>query len=127
MQRRKPADTSVYLPAPVNALVEGFYKENASLAEIRRHRDFGIGTFNDLGGEMLLLDGVFCQTRSDGRLCRSEEEGLRNRREPPVRSPITHFIPNTCIFPPSMVHNSTRSTVQPSREVQCKTAAVPQL
>lgn len=69
MQRKTPsADTSVYLSAPVNALVEGFYEENTSLAEIRRHGDFGIGTFNDLDGEMLLLDGVFYQTRSDGRV-----------------------------------------------------------
>lgn len=59
-------ENRVYLSAPVNALVEGLYEENTTLAEIRRHGDFGIGTFNDLDGEMLLLDGIFYQTRSDG-------------------------------------------------------------
>jgi acetolactate decarboxylase len=31
-----------------------------------RHGDFGLGTFNSLDGEMLVLDGVCYQLRSDG-------------------------------------------------------------
>ncbi|MFH0878083.1 MAG: acetolactate decarboxylase, partial [Lentisphaerota bacterium] len=50
-----PLRNSVYLSAPVSALVEGVYEENSTLAEIKQHGDFGLGTFNDLDGEMILL------------------------------------------------------------------------
>ena len=58
----------IYLCAPVNALVEGIYKENIPLAEIKKHGDFGLGTFNDLDGEMVMLDGHAYQIASDGRV-----------------------------------------------------------
>ncbi len=59
---------AVYLSAPINALVEGLYVENTTMAEVRRHGDFGLGTFNHLDGEMLLLDGKAYQIRSDGNV-----------------------------------------------------------
>jgi acetolactate decarboxylase len=57
---------SVYLSAPINALVEGFYVQNTTMAEIKERGDFGLGTFNYLDGEMVLLDGEVYQIRSDG-------------------------------------------------------------
>jgi len=59
---------AVYLSAPINALVEGLYVENTTIAEVRQHGDFGLGTFNYLDGEMLLLDGRVYQIRSDGHV-----------------------------------------------------------
>lgn len=59
---------SLYLSAPVNALVQGIYKENTTVADIRRHGDFGLGTFNDLDGEMVMLDGNIYQVKSDGQV-----------------------------------------------------------
>jgi len=56
----------LYLCAPVNALVEGIYEENIPLAEIKRHGDFGLGTFDDLDGEMVMLDGDVYQITADG-------------------------------------------------------------
>jgi len=58
----------IYLCAPVNALVEGIYKENIPLAEIKKHGDFGLGTFNGLDGEMVMLDGHVYQITSGGRV-----------------------------------------------------------
>jgi acetolactate decarboxylase len=63
-----PRDNAVYLSAPINALVEGLYVENITMAEIRQHGDFGLGTFNFLDGEMVLLDGNVYQIRSDGNV-----------------------------------------------------------
>ncbi len=63
---QRPDGNSVYLSAPVNALVQGLYEENTSIAEIKLHGDFGLGTFNNLDGEMMLLDGLVYQTRADG-------------------------------------------------------------
>lgn len=57
---------SVHLSAPINALVEGLYVQNTTVAQIKEHGDFGLGTFNLLDGEMVVLDGVVYQVRADG-------------------------------------------------------------
>lgn len=62
----KVSETPIYLCAPVNALVEGLYEENIPLSDIKRHGDFGLGTFDDLDGEMVMLNGVIYQITSDG-------------------------------------------------------------
>jgi acetolactate decarboxylase len=51
----------------INALLEGVYSGEVTLAELSRHGDLGIGTFNDLDGEMVVLDGRVYQVRSDGK------------------------------------------------------------
>ncbi|NJN84816.1 MAG: acetolactate decarboxylase, partial [Caldilineaceae bacterium] len=79
---------SLYLCAPINALVEGIYEENIPLSTIREHGDFGLGTFNDLDGEMVLLDGVFYQVHADGRITIEDDD---------VLTPFacsTHFVPS---------------------------------
>lgn len=48
------------------ALVEGIYKGAVSIGHLREHGDFGLGTYEGLDGEMVALDGVFFQVRSDG-------------------------------------------------------------
>lgn len=63
-----PGNSRIYLSTPVNALVEGIYEQNIPLAEIRKHGDFGLGTFNDLDGEMVLLDGQIYRVASDGNV-----------------------------------------------------------
>ena len=57
----------LHISAPVNALVEGIYREDTRISEILERGDFGLGTFNDLDGEMVVLDGQVHQLRSDGR------------------------------------------------------------
>lgn len=57
---------SLYVSAPVNALVEGIYREDTTVADVLRHGDLGLGTFNDLDGEMVVMDGEVHQLRSDG-------------------------------------------------------------
>lgn len=66
MTREAGTAASVYLCAPVNALVEGIYEENIPLSRIREHGDFGLGTYDDLDGEMVLLDGRFYRIAGDG-------------------------------------------------------------
>jgi acetolactate decarboxylase len=60
--------SSVYLSSPVGALVEGIYEENVTFAELKEHGDFGLGTFNDLDGEMVMLDGIVYQIDASGRV-----------------------------------------------------------
>ncbi|MFH1477021.1 MAG: acetolactate decarboxylase [Verrucomicrobiota bacterium] len=66
--KSSPVASSLYMCAPVNALVEGLYEEKVPLREIKRHGDFGLGTFDNLDGEMILLDGVVYQVNSEGRV-----------------------------------------------------------
>ena len=58
--------SSLYISAPVNALVEGLYREDTLVRDILEQGDFGIGTFNDLDGEMVVVDGRVYQLRADG-------------------------------------------------------------
>jgi acetolactate decarboxylase len=47
-------------------LIAGIYEGEATYGQIRKYGDFGLGTFNDLDGEMVGFDGTFYQLRSDG-------------------------------------------------------------
>lgn len=49
-----------------SALVEGVYEGEATVASLLAHGDFGLGTFDGLDGEMVILDGRVYQCRSDG-------------------------------------------------------------
>ena len=66
----------IYLCAPVNALVEGIYEQNIPLSEIKKHGDFGLGTFNDLDGEMVMLDGKIYRVGGDGSVATVDESVL---------------------------------------------------
>jgi acetolactate decarboxylase len=51
----------VFISSPLAALVEGIYRADTTIGRIRQKGNFGIGTFNDLDGEMVILDGnIYC-------------------------------------------------------------------
>jgi acetolactate decarboxylase len=56
----------LYQTSVMSALMAGIYEGEATYGQIRKHGDFGLGTFNDLDGEMVGFDGTFYQLRSDG-------------------------------------------------------------
>jgi acetolactate decarboxylase len=56
----------VFQNSTINALLEGLYDGSMTYGELRRHGDFGLGTFNALDGEMIALDGDFYQIKADG-------------------------------------------------------------
>jgi acetolactate decarboxylase len=56
----------LYQTSLMSALIAGIYEGDVTYGEIRQHGDFGLGTFNDLDGEMVGFDGTFYQLRSDG-------------------------------------------------------------
>jgi acetolactate decarboxylase len=57
---------ALYQTSLMSALIAGLYEGDITYGEIRKHGDFGLGTFNDLDGEMVGFDGTFYQLRSDG-------------------------------------------------------------
>ena len=50
----------------ISALMQGVYDGNVTVAELKKHGDFGIGTFDRLDGEMIVLDGQVWQAKADG-------------------------------------------------------------
>ena len=85
----KQRGNAVYLSAPIIALVEGFYVENTTMALIKEHGDFGLGTFNYLDGEMVILDGNVYQIRSDG-----DVYSVKDDEQSPFAC-VTFFSPDT--------------------------------
>ncbi len=67
-----PATNSatLYQVSTIDALLTGVYDGSVSLGELEKHGDFGIGTFDRLDGEMVLLDGEMYQVKSDGKIYR---------------------------------------------------------
>jgi len=60
--------TRVFQVGLMSALLAGVYDGPTTLREVLRHGDLGLGTFNGLDGEMILLDGVCYRMRSDGSI-----------------------------------------------------------
>ena len=56
------------------ALVRGVYEKAVSSDVLLDHGDFGLGTFDNLDGEMVVLEGAIYQVRSDGTVIRIVEE-----------------------------------------------------
>jgi acetolactate decarboxylase len=89
-ERAASSECSLYLCAPVNALVEGIYEEKISLSEVRKHGDFGLGTFDHLDGEMVMLDGAIYQITCDGRVHKVEEAAMTPFSCVTFYQPVSH-------------------------------------
>lgn len=63
--------SEVYQYSTISALLDGVYDGEATVADILQHGDFGLGTFNHLDGEMVILDGVCYRLRADGTATRA--------------------------------------------------------
>ena len=50
----------------ISSLMDGVYEDEMSIGELLSHGSFGIGTFNALDGEMIILDGQCFQLKGDG-------------------------------------------------------------
>ena len=48
----------LFQTAPQQMLNDGIYTGNSSVAEIKKHGNFGLGTFNKLAGELIIIDDV---------------------------------------------------------------------
>jgi acetolactate decarboxylase len=57
---------TLYQVSTATALVEGVYQGAVRVGTLREHGDLGLGTFENLDGEMVVVDGRFFQVRSDG-------------------------------------------------------------
>ncbi len=52
----------------IDALLAGVYDGSLTLKELSSHGNFGIGTFDKLDGEMMMVDNRIYQIKSDGKV-----------------------------------------------------------
>ncbi|MGR3176562.1 MAG: acetolactate decarboxylase [Candidatus Anammoxibacter sp.] len=58
----------LFQTSTINALLEGVFEGELTFEELKEHGDFGLGTFNNLDGEMICLDNKFYQIKADGKV-----------------------------------------------------------
>ena len=75
----------VFQASTLDVLSEGDFDGEVNVRQLARLGDFGLGTFNRLDGEMVVLDGEFYRVDSDGNV-----ETVPNRTESPF-AVVTHF------------------------------------
>lgn len=75
----KPAETEaaesdeLYQVSLLDALMKGYYDGVITISELEQNGDTGIGTFDRLAGEMIMLDGVTYQAKVDGTVVEKKE------------------------------------------------------
>ncbi len=58
----------LYQVSAMDLLMNGSYGGIISVKDLKAHGDFGIGTFDGLDGEMIVLNGIVYQATSDGKV-----------------------------------------------------------
>ncbi len=66
---------TLWQTSTLSALLAGLYDGDLTIAELKSHGDFGLGTFNALDGEMMVIDGEVYQVKSDGVAYLADDTG----------------------------------------------------
>lgn len=64
----------IYQVSTLQALALGFSKSVITVEELLQHGDIGLGTFEDVDGEMIVLDGKCYRATNDGSVLMAEAE-----------------------------------------------------
>ncbi len=67
----------------IDGLLAGAYDGELSIAELSRKGDFGLGTFDHLDGELIMLDGKTFQAKADGGITLAQ---------PSQRTPLAYVL-----------------------------------
>jgi len=65
---------AAFQTSTLEALLDGAYDGDLTIGELRRHGDLGLGTFDALDGEMVVLDGEVWRARADGTVVRAADD-----------------------------------------------------
>jgi acetolactate decarboxylase len=100
---------TLYQVSTIDALMLGVYDGVQPVGEIKKHGDFGIGTFNALEGEMIMLGGIVYQAKSDGILY-----AIADNTTTPFAT-VTYFEPDIRVTTGRSMNFSVFSTVMSDR------------
>lgn len=67
-EENQPDRDSIYQVALLQSLAQGHFDGITTVGELKKHGDTGIGTFEGVNGEMIVLDGVVYQAIYDGSI-----------------------------------------------------------
>lgn len=82
----------LYQYSTINALLAGLYDGQLTMKDLKSKGSLGLGTFNHLDGEMVVLDGQVYQVKADGKVAVAAD---------PVKTPfavVTFFTPKQFIL-----------------------------
>lgn len=65
---------SLFQVSTSSALVEGVFEAAVTVGDLKRHGDFGLGTFEDLDGELIMLDGDCFRATAEGVVTRPDDD-----------------------------------------------------
>jgi acetolactate decarboxylase len=77
--RDPAAEHAIWQTSSIDALLDGAYEGDLTLAELTAHGDLGIGTVQQLDGELILIDGECFRVAADGTV---------HRPDPAMRTPF---------------------------------------
>ena len=75
-QPENPAhiQSPLYQISTIDALLSGLFDGSHTVRDVREHGDFGLGTFDGIDGEMVMLHGEVYQVKSDGSIIVADEQ-----------------------------------------------------
>lgn len=59
---------TMYQTGTINSLMDAVYYGDTTIAELKQHGDFGLGTFDLVDGEMIVCDNHYYRADADGHL-----------------------------------------------------------
>ncbi|MBG3080608.1 acetolactate decarboxylase [Proteus mirabilis] len=74
----KHPECTIYQNSLMSSLIAGVYDSDITIADLLKHGDFGLGTFEQLDGELVAFDNNVFQLRSDG----SARQALNSQKSP---------------------------------------------
>ncbi len=80
-EKALPDAESIYQVALLQSLAQGHYDGIVTVEELKTHGDTGIGTFEGVNGEMIVLDGVVYQAIHCAETATSAEAGAEGKAE----------------------------------------------
>lgn len=92
LETKQEADHDIYQTSTMLALLDGLYDGVVAFEELQKHGDFGIGTFDQLNGEMIAFDGEFYHLLPDGTAHRVKPEETTPFPLSPFSRKISHIL-----------------------------------
>jgi acetolactate decarboxylase len=65
---QKDYNRTIFQSSPITALLNGVMNDSITVGEIIKHGDFGLGTFNGVDGEMIVLNGKVYRVDYHGKV-----------------------------------------------------------
>ncbi len=101
------------------AFMSGYYEGTFPLSTVVGNGDFGLGTFNNLDGEMVVLDGTIYRAKPDG-----SAEVVQDLSENTPSAMVTYFKSEQEVYFESLSADSLKSWIAENLDIEKKMYAL---